>query len=170
MGEHGKRGQSRDTSTTLPYLTGYLHSPVSRNAQNAQTISVSLLYIQHHPEFDLINTMAISFKAQFIHWYIYFWQFLANRASIKQIQNNVQQTFNAENKPVVPPGAISSHTGIAVTKETFQSNQKWEVFHVKPKSTEGRKKVIVYWHGGAFIRGVSYSDNKKHRLEMLMVV
>jgi acetyl esterase/lipase len=98
----------------------------------------------------------VSFKAQFIHWYIYFWQYLANRASIKQIQDNVQKTFKTENQPVVLPASIPSNTGISVTKEIFESDQEWEVFHVKPRGGEGRKKVVIYWHGGAFIRGVSF--------------
>lgn len=125
-------------------------------------------YILYSPllSFPILTSIMVSFKAQFIHWYIYFWQFLANRASIKQLQNNVQQTFKAESSPAVLPDAITSNTGISITKEIFKSEQEWEVFHVKPKHGEGRKKVVVYWHGGAFIRGVSESRQTKARTSL----
>jgi acetyl esterase/lipase len=99
--------------------------------------------------------MAISFAGWLTHWIIYFRFFLANRATIKQIENNTRKTFATENAPQVLPSNITSSPKLSVKRETLESEQKWEVFHVKPKTGKETKKVVVYWHGGAFVKGVS---------------
>jgi acetyl esterase/lipase len=71
------------------------------------------------------------------------------------LQNNVKKTYKSENSPQVLPSNFASNPKLSVKKEILDSEQNWEVFHVKPKTGKETKKVVVYWHGGAFIRGVS---------------
>jgi len=99
--------------------------------------------------------MAISFAGWITHWIIYFRFFLANRATVKMLQNNVKKTYTSENAFQVLPSNITSNTKLSVKRELLKSEQTWEVFHVRPKGGRETKKVVVYWHGGAFIRGVS---------------
>ena len=103
------------------------------------------------------DTMAISFAGWITHWIIYFRFFLANRATVKQIENNTRKTFESENSPQVLPSNITSNPKLSIKREILESQQRWELFHVKPKTGKETKKVVVYWHGGAFIKGVSSS-------------
>jgi len=102
--------------------------------------------------------MAISFAGWLTHWIIYFRFFLANRATVKQLENNTRKTFAAENASQVLPSNIASSPKLSVKREILDSLQRWELFHVRPKTGKETKKVVVYWHGGAFIRGVSFLD------------
>jgi acetyl esterase/lipase len=99
--------------------------------------------------------MAISFAGWLTHWIIYFRFFLANRATVKQLQNNVQKTYESENAPEVLPSKITSNTALSIKREVLEAQQKWELFHVRPKTGQEKKKVVVYWHGGAFFKRVS---------------
>jgi acetyl esterase/lipase len=118
------------------------------------TFDLSNVIIDHFTSISPFK-MPVSWAAWTTHWYIYFWQFLANRASVGQLEAHVRKSFESENTPEVLSEKITSNTNISVKREVLEAGQEWEVFHVSPKSSESRKRVVIYWHGGAFIRRVS---------------
>jgi acetyl esterase/lipase len=98
--------------------------------------------------------MPVSSAAWYVHWIIYFKFFLANRAPLWLLERNARKSFGPENSPEVLPSAITTNDKISVEREVFSAGQEWEVFHVAPTGDEREKKVVVYWHGGAFIKRV----------------
>ena len=132
--------------------TGYLHSPVKCSL----CFNLYQLFITLPPyTVTYTDTMAISFAGWITHWIIYFRFFLQNHASVKQFQNYLIKNYDSENSPEVLPSNITSNSKLSINREVLQAAQKWEVFYVKPKTGQERKKVVVYWHGGAFFKRVS---------------
>jgi acetyl esterase/lipase len=74
------------------------------------------------------------------------------------VLRNTKNNWRTHNAPTVLPVSLTSDDKVKVEKEDLElaAKQKWEVHHISPSAgTQASNKVIVYFHGGAFIRPVS---------------
>jgi acetyl esterase/lipase len=107
-----------------------------------------------------------STRAYLTSWIVWALYYRRKRASEEQLLAGLRDRWRGEfDKEVIPPFIHAASNTIDVKEEVFQSEepnrQKWKVFHcaIPPDSdvVEG-DKVVIYWHGGAFMNGVSTAE------------
>lgn len=103
-----------------------------------------------------------SFRAYLTSWAVWGLYYRRKRSSEHQLLIDVRDQWKSEYKQEVVPRFIAAATGtISVTEEQFKGDgkggQEWKVFHCAVPAEAGAAgdKVVVYWHGGAFINAVS---------------
>lgn len=84
----------------------------------------------------------------------------------EQLLLDVQRDWKSEYAKEVVPKKVQAASDIEVKEESHrgegQGGQTWKVFHCNPTSAKGQNdKVVVYWHGGAFINAVSLKIHPK---------
>jgi acetyl esterase/lipase len=109
----------------------------------------------------------VSWTAYFKSWSIWAKYYLVRRSSKRQVLKFVASGWKGQYAREVIQGDMKAALGagtVKVDEEYFQgkgqAGQKWKVFHCAPGGTRqdgAGEKVVIYWHGGAFILGVSIS-------------
>lgn len=98
-------------------------------------------------------------------WVLWALYYQRKHSTAHQIMERVAETWKSqyakEAIPLTAKAAIAARE-LSISEERFEGKgtggQKWKVFHCAlPESAKkGGDKVVIYWHGGAFINGVSH--------------
>lgn len=94
-------------------------------------------------------------------WVLYFTYYRRKRSTAEQIMEQVaigwKTQYEAE---AVPANIKAAESEIAVKEESFkgkgEAGQTWKVFHCSSPKGHSTEKVVIYWHGGAFIISVRF--------------
>lgn len=107
-----------------------------------------------------------SFRAYLTSWMVWGYYYRRKHATEQELLLSVRDNWKGKfAEEVVPPYISSATETIAVSEEKFKGDgkggQEWKVFHCAVPSGRGEvgaaDKVVIYWHGGAFIHAVSRS-------------
>lgn len=101
-----------------------------------------------------------SLRAQLAHWLVYYKFYATRHATESQLLSNIQDSYTSEDVAKPAPSDVEGNEKLEVIRETKElaAGQEWTVDHISNKDGPESSKVLVYWHGGAFIRGVSPSS------------
>jgi hypothetical protein len=105
-----------------------------------------------------------SLRAQLAHWFIWYKFYTGRHQSESDLLEDIRTSYVEQDVPLDPPAEIATSDDFEVVREEkdFVAGQRWKIDHVSKKNVDVESdKVIVYWHGGAFIRKVSPSPDLK---------
>lgn len=100
-----------------------------------------------------------SFRAYLTSWVVWLMFYRRKYSTEEQLLITVQKNWRSEYAQEVVPKWVAASSAIEVSDEKYvgkgQGGQTWKVFHCAPSSDAKTDKIVVYWHGGAFINAVS---------------
>jgi hypothetical protein len=107
-----------------------------------------------------------SLRAQLAHWLIWYKFYTGRHQSEADLLEGIRTSHVEQDVPLDPPTEIATSDDFEVVREEKElvAGQRWKIdhVHVSKKNVDVESdKVIVYWHGGAFIRKVSLCPDLK---------
>lgn len=103
-----------------------------------------------------------SLRAQLAHWFIWYKFYTGRHQTESEFLEGIRTSYVEQDVPLDPPTEIATSDDFEVVREEKElvAGQRWKIDHVSKKNVDVESdKVIVYWHGGAFIRKVSPSPD-----------
>lgn len=101
-----------------------------------------------------------SLRAQLAHWFIWYKFYTGRHQTESELLEDIRTSYVEQDVPLDPPAEIATSDDFEVVREEKElvAGQRWKIDHVSKKNVDVESdKVIVYWHGGAFIRKVNPS-------------
>jgi hypothetical protein len=102
-----------------------------------------------------------SLRAQLAHWFIWYKFYTGRHQTESELLEGIRTSYVEQDIPLDPPAEIATSDEFEVVREEKElvAGQRWKIDHIhvskKKKNVDVESdKVIVYWHGGAFIRKV----------------
>lgn len=97
-----------------------------------------------------------SLRAQLAHWLVWYKFYNPRRQSESELLEDIRTSYAQQDVALPPPEDIEKGGKFEVVREEkrLPAGQTWKIDHVSKKNGAGSDKVLVYWHGGAFIRKV----------------
>ncbi|KAG7531348.1 hypothetical protein FFLO_04409 [Filobasidium floriforme] len=100
-----------------------------------------------------------SLRAQLAHWFIWYKFYTGRHQTESELLEDIRTSYVEQDVPLDPPAEIATSDEFEVVREEKElaAGQRWKIDHIhvskKKKNVDVESdKVIVYWHGGAFIR------------------
>lgn len=127
------------------------------SSQQVSVYSKKILARARHSEMP-------SLRAQLAHWFIWYKFYTGRHQSESDLLESIRTSYVEQDVPLDPPAGIATSDEFEVVREEKElvAGQRWKIDHVSKKNVDIESdKVIVYWHGGAFIRKVSLCPDLK---------